>query len=122
MPAHRIIEIGEGRHPVRCVPGAEKAQIVGESNADVGAREKLDAFPVSSVIHCCDSGRSAEPFDVDEALKYYYPDELTGDEKRIREIVKSLESDYYYSGANTLEEWAKEREKYDVDKDSTGSE
>lgn len=66
--------------------------------------------------------RGAEPFDVDEALKYYYPDELTGDEKRIREIVKSLEPDYYYSGANTLEEWAKKREKYDVDKDSTGSE
>lgn len=62
-----------------------------------------------------------EPFSVNEALKYYYPDELTGDEERIKNIVAGLESDYYYSNAKTLKEWAEEREKYDVTKDSTGN-
>ena len=32
-----------------------------------------------------------EPFDGDFAIKYYYPDELTGDEERIKNIVAGLE-------------------------------
>ncbi len=66
--------------------------------------------------------RGVEPFSVDGALKYYYPDELTDDEEEIRESVEGLRYDYYYSGAMSMEEWAKEREEYDVNKDSTGSE
>ncbi len=62
-----------------------------------------------------------EPFSVEEALKYYYPDELTGDEEKIKKVMAGFESDYYYSGARTLEEWARDREKYDIDKDSTGN-
>ena len=61
-----------------------------------------------------------EPFSVEKALKYYYPDELTSDKERIRKIMAGFEVDYYSSGAHTIEEWAKERENYDVYKDSTG--
>ena len=65
--------------------------------------------------------RGVEPFNVDEALKYYYPDELTGDENRIRNIVANLESEYYGSGFSTLKEWAEDKEKYDINKDATGN-
>ena len=61
-----------------------------------------------------------EPFSVEEALKYYYPDELTNDPDKIKSIMASFESDYYSSGARTLKEWAVEKEKYDIYKDSTG--
>lgn len=64
--------------------------------------------------------RGVEPFSVEKALKYYYPDELTGDENRIKKIVASFESDYYGSGFDNLKDWAEDREKYDVYKDSTG--
>lgn len=59
-----------------------------------------------------------EPFDTEKALKYYYPDDLTGDEAKIEANVSNLESDYYHSGARTIKEWAKAREEYDQDKDS----
>lgn len=64
--------------------------------------------------------RGVEPFDTNKALEYYRPDDLTNNLERLKKYVSELESDYYYSGANTLEEWAAEREKYDINKDSTG--
>lgn len=59
-----------------------------------------------------------EPFDAKKALEYYYPDDLTDNEAKIEASILSLESDYYYSGARTIKEWAKAREEYDLNKDS----
>ena len=61
-----------------------------------------------------------EPFDIDKALSYYRPDELTNDEETIRNNMAAFENEYYASGSKTIKEWAEEREKYDVYKDSTG--
>lgn len=61
-----------------------------------------------------------EPFSVDEAIKYYYPDEWSSDIEDIKERLASYEDDYYSSGFMTLKEWGEDREKYDVYKDSTG--
>lgn len=58
-----------------------------------------------------------EPFDIKKALEYYYPDDLTGDESKIEASVAKLESDYYYSGARSIKEWAEAREEYDLNKD-----
>ena len=59
-----------------------------------------------------------EEFDVDKLLGYYYPNDLTDDEKLIRSRVESYQSDYYHSGAMTLEEWARNREQIEAQGDS----
>ena len=60
-----------------------------------------------------------EPFSVDEAIKYYYPDEWSSDIEDIKSRLASYEDEYYRSGFMTLKEWGEYRENYDVYKDST---
>ena len=78
-------------------------------------REKQKELRKKKALAC-----GVEPFSVDEAIKYYYPDEWSSDIEDIKERLASYEDDYYSSGFMTLKEWGEEREKYDVYKDSTG--
>jgi len=59
-----------------------------------------------------------EEFNVDKLMEYYYPNDLTDDETLIRKRVQSYRSDYYYSKAMTLEEWARDKELIEAQGDS----
>ena len=105
--------------------GKEK-NIIKESDGNTEEYTVVESFDIEKAKRMRDfelQKRKAlslgvEPFDTKKALEYYYPDDLTGDESEIEASVAKLESDYYYSGAKTIKEWAKDREEYDLNKDS----
>ena len=105
--------------------GKEKI-IIKESDADAKGYTVVESFDIEKAkrMRAFELQKrkalslGVEPFDVKKALEYYYPDDLTGDENEVEANVASLESDYYFSGAKTIKEWAKAREEYDRDKDS----
>jgi len=59
-----------------------------------------------------------EEFDVDKALTYYYPNDITDDEAVMRKTINALAADYYYSNALTIEDWARQREQVKAQGDS----
>jgi ribosomal protein S6 len=88
---------------------------------NIDEKQRADQEALRQLIAKADA-KGKENFNVDKASRFYHPDDLTNDENQIIERIKGLESDYYRSNAMTIEEWAKEREAYDITKDSTGSE
>ena len=65
-----------------------------------------------------------EPFDAAKVVECYYPNDnmIFDDPIKLLEYAQNYISDYYRSNVMSIEEWAKQREEYDVIKDSTGSE
>ncbi len=94
---------------------AKEYTVVAPFDAEKARRAQQLAIQKRDAI-----AHGVEPFSVDEALKYYYPDELADSEERVRKVMAGFEADYYNSGAKTIQEWAEERERYDSYKDSTG--
>lgn len=97
------------------IDGEEWVVVEPISEEEKKRREKQKELRRKKALAC-----GVEPFSVDEAIKYYYPDEWSSDIEDIKKRLASYEDDYYRSGFMTLKEWGEDREKYDVYKDSTG--
>ncbi len=80
-------------------------------------KRSSDAADLNEMIeNAIASGK--EEFNVDKALMYYYPNDITDDEVMMKKTIIALESDYYYSNARTIEDWARQREQIKAHGDS----
>ncbi|MDR1440157.1 MAG: hypothetical protein LBJ10_09175 [Clostridiales bacterium] len=101
---------------------------MASDTVDNGAREKImeDAIQKKRatdreyVSRLAEEARAAgrEEYDVDEALRLYYPNDISGDENSMRITMAALETDYYESSAMTIADWAKRREEIKASGDS----